>query len=159
MTAIRTASSEVAQLSFQILKLTNPSHNMLDMFIQQPIDLAAVFLGRGLEMQQSPNLTQRHVEISAMLNEDQALQMCRGVDAIVAFASTGIRYQTFTLVKADRIYVAFRQSRQFTDFHMTFVHSSSAIRLQGNNSHLGQAYRTAEQIPAGERNAINPPKP
>ena len=90
---------------------------MLDVFVEQRIDLAAIGLGRIAEREQGTHFIEAHVERAATTHEGQTLAMLGTVGAVVSGRARGRRQQADAFVIADGLDRRGSRVREFSDLH------------------------------------------
>lgn len=109
--------TQCAKLLLKAPQFLNSIRNVADVLVEQGIHLAAVLLRRVPEPQQHPNLIERHVQVSALPDETQPLDMRLRIDAVVAFGAIGSWQEFLTLVEADGLDGGTACLGQFADSH------------------------------------------
>ena len=109
-----------SELDFQQVQLLDARGHMAKMCVNQSIHRRAVLGGGVQETQQHPDLVQRHVQGTAMANEQETIQMRLIVDAVVPRRALRLRQEPFALVEADRLDLRTRDFRQLTNLHDNF---------------------------------------
>src|SRR5699024_927857 len=105
------------ELPAQLFKFVETDVNVLDMVIQQLIDRLATVMRLIHELQQRADFVVRHVEIAAVADKAQSLQVPVVVLAVVALGASGFGQQALFLVKPYGFGAAMGTTCQFAYSH------------------------------------------
>ena len=104
------------ELFLQFFQITYPLADMADMRIEQGIDAVATFVRLVLEMQQDTDFLERHVQRTAMPDEQQPFGMIIRINPVIALRACDVRQQSLFFVIAYRFDGQSRLFGKFTDF-------------------------------------------
>ena len=82
---------QAAQFGLQCLEFPDARDHVPNVLLKKRVHRAAFFIGSVLEMQQHPDLIERHVQAAAMADEGQALDVAAVIDPVVGVSSFSVQ--------------------------------------------------------------------
>lgn len=119
--------AQFLELTFKLSQYADTTSDMPNVLVKQVIDCTAVLGWSVLEFQQYPNLVERHVQATAIADEQQPFRVRVAVDAIVAFGACSFRQQALALVVADGFDMSAGIAGNLADFHDAYLNHSLGL--------------------------------
>jgi hypothetical protein len=113
--------AKVLELRLEAAEFFDPTVDVSDVFVDDSVDRSAVVGGLVDEAEEGIDFLLRHVEGSAVADEDEALKVRGVVEAVVIPATKRGREEALLFVIADRLHCALGRGGQFANLHHGFL--------------------------------------